>query len=387
MSPASDVVVVGGGIIGLAIAREAARAGLSVLLLERGETGGEASGAAAGLLSVQAEGEHAGPLLRLGLLSRMLYPAFAAAVREESGVDPELRGEGILALARGEPGPAALDRLQAAQPSLGLGAERLRGSDLRRLEPGLDAAIDDGLLLPHDRSIDNAALVRGLRLAAARAGVRILEGLEAHGVVLDRGRAVAVATAAGRRPAGAVVIAAGAWSSQVPAEEPPPFATHPVRGQIACFHAAPGALRHPLWTGDVYLVPRGDGRILAGSTMERVGFDRSTTPQAIAALREAAVALLPSLRSVDRVTSWAGLRPATGDGLPVIGGGTAAGLFYATGHLRNGILLAPVTASLVGRVLRGAAPAPEAAPFSPRRFAAAPPAGAGPPRPAPPPGS
>jgi glycine oxidase len=372
---ADDVVIVGGGIIGLAIARAAARAGMRTSVLEMAEPGAAASAAAAGLLSPQLEAERPGPWLDLGLRSRDLYPEFAGAVRDESGIDPGLARRGILVL---EPGPEEAGRLEArlaAQRALGLPAETVRGEALRRLEPALTTRVSGALLLPADGWIDAALLVRGLRVAAGRAGARLRFGARVTGL-RRRGDAVTgVLTDAGPVAAGAVVIAAGAWSSQIAAAGLPPVPVHPVRGQIVCRRLEPGALGHALYSEECYLVPRGDGRVLAGSTMERVGFDARTTPEAVAALRSAAIELVPALGRARGEEAWAGLRPATGDGLPAIGPGGARGLFYATGHLRNGILLAPVTARIVTRLLLGEDPGCDLAPFSPRRFGGAPRAG------------
>jgi glycine oxidase len=366
-----DVVVVGGGIIGLAIARQAARAGMRTTVLEMAGPGGAASTAAAGLLSPQLEADHPGPWLELGLRSRDLYPEFAGAVRDESGIDPEFVRRGILVVARA---PEEVGRLQArlaAQRALGLPAERVRRDALRRLEPALAPRLVEGMLLPADGWIDTTLLLRGLRVAAARAGARIRSGARVTGVRRRGGAVTGVVTEAGPVAAGAVVIAAGAWSSQVAAAGLPPVPVHPVRGQIVCFRAGPGLLGHAVYAGGSYLVPRGDGRVLAGSTMERVGFDARTTPEAVAALRAAAVDLVPALGRARGEKAWAGLRPATADGLPAIGPGGARGLFYATGHLRNGILLAPVTAGIVTRLLLGEDPGCDLAAISPLRFGGA----------------
>ena len=374
-----DLLVLGGGIIGLAIAREAALAGFRTTLADSGEPGAEASSAAAGLLSPQLEADRPGPWLTLGLLSRDLYPAFAAAVREASGLDPGLALDGVLVVAPRSGAAADLEAQHRAQRALGLPIERMGGPGLRQLEPGLREGIRDGLLLPRDGSVDNAVLVRGLRIAAERAGVRVLARTRARRVLIARGAVTGAETDAGRLRAPSVVIAAGAWSSQIDTGGLPPVPTEPVRGQMIALRAAPGLLRRPVDAGACYLVPRADGRILVGSTMERVGFDRSTTPEALAALRAAAVAVVPALEEAETDAAWAGLRPATPDGLPAIGPGNARGLVYATGHLRNGILLAPLTARVVVRMLRGLEPGMDLAAVSPRRFAGAPPASIAPP--------
>jgi glycine oxidase len=365
-----DVVVVGGGIIGLAVAREAARAGLAVRLLERGRPGCEASGAAAGMLSAQADAARDEPLLRLGLASRDLYPEFAGAVRDESGVDPELRGEGTILLARSSRDLEAIQRAAAFQRGLGLPAERLAAEDLRRLEPGLSPEYAGGVLLPRDVSIDNVRLVRGLAVAAERAGAEVEIGSTVTGLIVGGGTVTGVTTLSGRVGAGAVVVAAGAWSGGIAGEGVPAPASHPVRGQIVCLDGLRAPFRHVLVEGERYLVRRGDGRVLAGSTAERCGFDRSVTGGALAALAVAAVSIVPALAAAPFRAAWAGLRPASDDGLPLIGPAPTRGLLYACGHFRNGILLAPITAHLLARLFTGAPPGIDLAPFDPARFAA-----------------
>ncbi len=359
-----DLIVVGGGIIGLCIAREAARAGLRVRLYEKGEIGCEASTAAAGLLGPQIGVERPDPLLDLSLASRDLYPAFAREVGDESGIDPGFLERGTLVVARGgETGD--LDRQCAFQRSIGLTVERVRGDDLRRLEPSLGEECSEGLYLPRDLSVDPALLMRGLERSAERRGVRLERRTRVDALLSEGGRVTGVRAADERVSGGAVVIAAGAWSGEIAGVAPVPSA--PVRGQIVCLGpaAAPG---RPVYAADVYLVPRLDGRVLAGSTMERVGFDRRVTASGIAALAAAAIALVPSLGEAPFHSAWAGLRPATGDDWPALGHAAQPGLLYACGHLRQGILLAPITAVVTLRLLRGEEPGFDLTAFDPRRF-------------------
>jgi glycine oxidase len=190
--------------------------------------------------------------------------------------------------------------------------------------------------------------------------------------LLTKNRRVVAAEVAGEVwVAGTIVMAAGAWSGAVETQGIAPPPTEPVKGQIVCLRATPAALRHVLLSTGVYLVPRGDGRIVVGSTSERVGFDRSVTAGAVASLIDRAAALLPALADASFDSAWAGLRPATPDGLPVIGPASVAGLIYACGHFRHGILLAPITARIVTRLLRGEDPEIDLAPFAARRFAGA----------------
>jgi glycine oxidase len=362
-----DVVVVGGGIIGCAIAREAARAGLRVRLLEKSVIGGEASGAAAGLLSPQAEADRLDPLFQLCLASRDLFPDFARQVAEESGLDPALSERGTLVVARRGAEAESLDRRAFFQRSLGLAAERLGGEALRRMEPALHPDWSEGLYLPRDFTVDNILLVRALALAAARLGARLLSGARAERLVVESGRVVGVESGGERVRGGAVVVAAGAWSAEIAGPGVGPLPSHPVRGQIVCFGPSP-VPAHPLFTHDCYLVPRRDGRVLAGSTMERAGFDKSVTGSGLAGLSASALALVPALSDAPFHSAWAGLRPATPDELPAIGRARTPGLLYACGHLRNGILLAPLTARVVTRLLADEDPGMDLSPFDPSRF-------------------
>jgi glycine oxidase len=370
MNAMADVLVVGGGVIGLAIAREAARSGLSVLLLERGETGCEASGASAGMLAAQLEGHDEGPLARLCLDSRALFPAFLDAVETESGIGVDRRTEGAIEVARGDAAAMELERSCRRQRERGLPVELLDAAALRRAEPALrdDACL--GLLLPLEHTLDPPALLRALRVAAERTSVRILTSVEVTRVTTANGRVSGVATAGGAKHAAAqVVIAAGAWSGSIVVDGWTMPRSEPVRGQIVCYRAA-DLLRHVVATDDCYLVPRGDGRILVGSTMERAGFDRRVTAQGVETLGAAAIALVPALAGAALHGAWAGLRPGSDDGLPLLGPGGPEGLLHAWGHLRNGIVLTPLTARVIAGLLRGEAAGPDLKPFDPRRFSA-----------------
>lgn len=366
----SDLLIVGGGIIGLAVAREAARAGLSVRLLERGDPGCEASSAAAGMLSAQVHTEAASPLLELALASRDLYPGFIAEVREESGIDLRPSDYGTLLVARRPSTLDSIEKQERFQRAAGLPLERLDGQEIRRLEPSLAEDVLEGLYFQRDVSVDSALLVRALATAAGRAGVALHPGLPASRLLVEGGRIEGVEAGARLFTAGAVLIAAGAWSGEVNGAGVPPLPTHPVRGQMVSLVAA--APRRIVFDETCYLVPRDHGRLLVGSTMERVGFDRRVTAEGITGLTAAASALAPDLGRAPIISTWAGLRPATDDGLPAIGPGSLPGLYYACGHLRHGILLAPITARLFVRMLCGEPAEHDLAPFDPQRFASRP---------------
>jgi glycine oxidase len=275
MQGGTDLLVIGGGAIGLAVAREAARSGLSVRLLERGTPGCEATGASAGILAAQMDAHEPGPLTSLGLESRALWPSYLDELHAESGFDVDLRTEGALVLALDAEECIEVERAYRFQSGAGLPIERLDGAGLRAAEPALSREVLGGLILPHEWSLDPVRLARSLALAAERSGVAIRSGEEVARLLVEGSRVAGVVTSTGERhAAGAIVVAAGAWSGLIQGDGLTPPPSEPVRGQIVCFQA-PGLIRRVLSGGGLYLVPRGDGRIVAGSTMERAGFDRS----------------------------------------------------------------------------------------------------------------
>jgi len=363
-----DVVVVGGGVIGLSVAWTAAARGLSVAVVDdRAHSG--ATHAAAGMLAPVGEvsfGEEA--LLALNLAAAKRYPEFVTELEDCSGTEVGYRPTGTLVVARDPDDQAQLDELQAYQQSLGLSARRLRGRECRKVQPGLAPTVRGGLLVEGDHSVDNRALARALAVACARARVC---------VKLDRATEVSagvVRTSAGEVVRGdAVVLAAGAESGAI-AGMPPEIAAsvRPVKGQL--LHLS-GPVEPPLLTMtvrgvDVYLVPRTDGRLIVGATVEEAGFDTRVTAGAVFELLRAAYELVPGVTELALTEVVAGLRPGSVDNAPLIGETSMPGLFAATGHYRNGILLAPVTAdALVERLVTGLTPS-LIEPFSPLRFAA-----------------
>jgi glycine oxidase len=366
---AQDVVIVGGGVIGLAIARDLAATGRSVRLLEKSEPGSEASGASAGMLAAQIEAHQASPLLALALRSRDLYPAFLRDLEEETGIGVDLRTEGALVVGRSEEERRTLDREAQAQQALGLPVAWLERDALLRKEPVLSEDLCGGFHLPREHSLDPVRLTRALRRSAEAKGAVIASRTEATRIEANPGGRPAVLTAGGEcHAADAVVLAAGAWSSAVAAAGFTPPPAEPVRGQIVCFRA-PDLLSHIVIGTDAYLVPRGDGRIVVGSTMERAGFDRSVTAEGLLRLTSAALALVPPLRGRPFSGAWAGLRPGSPDGLPILGC-LADGVYAACGHLRLGVTLAPITARLVTALIAGTEPGIDLTPFRPERFGA-----------------
>ena len=383
----AGVVVVGGGVAGLAAARELARRGMGVHVLESGRLGAQATSAAGGMLAPQAEADRRDELFELLCASREAWPSFAEELREESGIDVELDRAGTLYLALTEEDEREVGRRYEWQTREGLEVERLTAREAREIEPEVSPRVRAALRFPRDWQVENRLLVRALAESAARFGVRFSEGTAATSVRVIAGRAAGVETSRGFAPAGAVVLAAGAWASRVPlmvterdtdearAVEGAHPAVEPVRGQMLCF-ARPresGAfVRHVVYSPRGYVVPRRDGRLLAGSTTERADFDCSVTPEGLSAVTSHAVEIAPRLASLTLADSWAGLRPRSEDGLPVLGESAAcAGLFYATGYYRNGILLAPAAARIVADMVTGVAttlPPRALEAFSPARF-------------------
>jgi len=376
---AHDLVVVGAGVPGLAVAWRARARGLRVLVLERDVPGAGASSVAAGMLAPVSEadaGERA--LLLLGLDSARRWPGFADELREVAGVDVGYRRTGTLVLARDRDEAEALERELDLRRRLGLRAERLRPSQARALEPALAPTVRLGLDVPDDHSADPRALVRALCAACDAVGVQLRTGACVEELLHDGARVAGVRLGDGERvAAGAVLIAAGAWSAAlpgIPADARVPV--RPVKGQTVRlrdpgFDPARPLCAHILrWEGG-YLVPRADGRHVLGATMEERGFDTAMTALGVHELLRDAGELLPGLLELEIEELIAGLRPATPDNAPALGAsGALRGLHYATGHHRNGILLAPVTADLVAAELAGEEGAPRA--FSPDRFARTP---------------
>ena len=378
--PATDVVVVGGGVIGLAIAWRAAGAGMTVTVVDA-TPGQGASWAAAGMLAPVTEvhyGER--PLLGLNLAAADRWPAFAAEVEEASGHPVGYRSGGTLAVARDADDNAALEDLYQFQLRCGLEVERLRSRECRQLEPGLAPGIRGGVLAAGDHQVDNRALVQALLIACRRAGVRLLEGRVAE-LATDGDRVTGVVLAGGARlPAEAVVLAAGCWSGGLgglAAEALPPV--RPVKGQLLYLR---GSADEPLCSRnvrglEVYVVPRGDGRVVVGATVEEQGFDTRVTAGAVHDLLRAALELLPDVAELELLETVVGLRPGSPDNAPMLGPAGPEGLVVATGHYRNGILLTPVTADAIAELLATGRVPDLIAPFAPGRFPGGVPAPAG----------
>jgi glycine oxidase len=351
-----DAIVVGGGVIGLACAWRAAQRGLDVVVLERSRPGAGASNVAAGMLAPVGEAtwgeDH---LLELALDSHARWPQFAAELATATGRDVGFLELGALHVALDRDEAGELRRRFELMREHHLEASWLRPSDCRALEPGLAAGGAGGVHAPHESAVDPRALVSALALASEGAGGSIVIA-EAADALLDDGRLAGVRTSDGREwRAEATVLAAGAWSasSWLPAEARPPI--RPVKGQILTLAGSPAAspCERIVVTERVYMVPRGDGRLVVGATVEEQGFDTRVTAGGVHELLREAYRALPEIAELELVETTAGLRPATPDNLPLIGPGAVDGLVLATGHFRNGILLAPLTADRIAGVLAG----------------------------------
>ncbi len=376
----AELVVVGGGIVGLVAAWRARQAGLDVLLLEREDAGRGAAHVAAGMLAPVSEVEFGAAgrrLLDLGLRSAALWPGFAAELGESSGVAVELRRTGTLLLARDADEARELERQLEFRRSLGLEVRRLRASEARELEPALAPTVRLALEVPDDHSLDPRRVLAALRAACERSGVRLRERAAVERVLLaPGGECVSGLELAGgeRVAAERIVLAAGARSGGLdglkPADRVPVRA---VKGQILRLRDPDGAglVQRVLRFEGGYLVPRGDGRYVLGATVEEQGFELGATAGGVYELLRDAWELVPGIAELEIEELAVGLRPGTPDNLPIIGPGASAGLIWATGHHRNGVLLAPLTGDLVAGVLAGDDPDEALAACSPARFASA----------------
>ena len=382
-----DVIVIGGGVIGLSLAIELRKGGASVLVVERGEPGREASHAAGGML-VDSPLETAPALQELAMASARMYPEFAHELEVESGMKVDLRDYGTILFPHIE--QDGITELRAAAVSL---------ADLAEIEPALgtpsnqeelemkvsiylkEAGIDSNpdtfaevstaylgtAFCLKERSVDPRALTAAALKTAKHRGVDFSSGDPVTAVNITDSHVTGVTTTKTSFLSAKVVNCAGAWSSQV---GPHAIPTRPVKGQMLCL-AMPSRtlLKHVIRSPKAYLIPRSDGRLLVGATVEEAGFDKRTVPETIQRLHKAAIELVPQLAGARILEDWAGLRPGTPDALPILGATSVPGYFVATGHFRDGILLAPVTARVMAAMIEGRKPDYDLSAFSPARFA------------------
>jgi len=369
----TDVVVVGGGVIGCSIAYFLALAGVRVTLLERSHLAAGASGVAAGMLAPQVEAPFADPFFELALLGRAEHAELAARLLDEVGLDVEYRESGILRVARTEAERTDLQRQQRWQAARGLAAEWVESDDLGRREPLLSGVagrlLAGGLWLPDEAQIRSPRLVHALATAAIAHGARFLEGTWAVGLEVVGQQATGVSTPTGILRGKTIVLAAGVWSAELARGAGLEVPVAPVKGQVLSLRALGRSPRHVIWSGECYLVPRPDGEIVLGATEEEGNYDARPTLAGLNRLTEAALEILPAAGGFVVEGAWAGLRPAAPDRHPIVGWAPGiGGLMVATAHYRNGVLLGPLTGRRVAEQIVSGVQAPEFAPFGPERF-------------------
>jgi len=353
-----DVVIIGGGVIGLSLAWRLRHSGASVLVVEKTEPAREATHAAGGMIA-HCDLHNPPEMAKLIAASARMYPEFVAELRAEAFQSPDLRADGTIAFFE-----------DAEVPACEGARALLDDAELAQLEPKL-ALCGRAYLLP-ECSVDPRKLGRALEKAARTLGVEFVTGTAVTEVAVLGGRVTGARTTKSFYVAAAVVNCAGAWASQI---KPLGMPTRPVKGQMVCVVPPPGAhasgplIRHVVRTPEVYIVPRSDGRILLGATVEEAGFDKRVDADTVQRLHRAAANVVPEISQMRIHDAWAGLRPGSPDGLPILGATSLPGYYAATGHYRDGIMLAPVTALLMTQLLTGRSPDLDLKPFSPLRFA------------------
>jgi glycine oxidase len=357
MNSSQDVLIIGGGVIGLSIARDLHKKGAGpITIVDRGLIGGEASWAAAGMLAPNIETDTSEGFHRFGIESLELYPNFAAELLEETGVDIELDRSGTLCVAFDAPETSELSDIYERQRARSVQVERLSGSAVRDIEPSVSPLVLAALLYPNDWQVENRILLTALRKYARINGIRIIEDTEVRELISDGTRIIGAKTSAGDIHAGVTVIATGAWTSLIKIDGVAVSdSVRPIRGQMISVDTGSRRIRRVIYSPRGYVVPRADGRVLVGATVEDVGFDKSTTRAGVESLRDAGTEIIPFLKDFAVAEEWAGLRPFSPDGLPVIGDLPGyQNVLIATSHYRNGILLAPKTAKVISeRILDG----------------------------------
>jgi glycine oxidase len=373
MSSASstfDALIVGGGVIGCAIAWRLAQAGLHVAVIERSEPGQEASWAAGGMLAPLAEADQSDAFLELALASRASYANFARELRAATGIDIEYRTEGTLYLALTDEDEQALQPRWQWQHAAGLNVKKLKADCVRKLEPSLTNQLRWALKFPDDHQVDNRRLSRALELAARKAGAVFHTQTQVEAIDINHSRINGVFTSRGYIATSTAIIAAGSWSTSISLNTLSHLCRiQPVRGQMVALKMPEPALQHVIYAHHSYLIPRLSGVVIAGSTTEEVGFDKRITAGGINTILRNAIEIAPALAEQTIVETWAGLRPRAGDEWPVLGAdGEIQNLIYATGHYRNGILLTPITAQAISELVSRGTTSIDLKPFSPQRF-------------------
>ncbi|MFE1602770.1 glycine oxidase ThiO [Methylobacterium sp. ID0610] len=367
----ADVVVIGGGLIGLSIGWRLAESGLAVAVLEKGRAGDGASLAATGMLAAAAEHEPGGDaLLPLALESQRLWHRFRDDLEAASGLPIDYRREGTLVIALGRDEVERLRFRHELQRRAGLDVAWLPGPAVREREPSLRPTVTAGLFCPEDHQVDPARVMAALRLALRAAGGRLVEDCPVEALDRAGGRVVGVRTAAGLARADTVVLASGAWAGEGNLVPDLALPVRPLKGQSVALKATPrsGALNHVVWTEQIHMAPKSDGQLVVGATVEEIGFDATLTAGGLFAILEGARRAFPGVEEMSVEGVWSGFRPTSDDDAPILGE-ALPGLVLAVGHHRNGYLLAPVTAAAIRDLVRGGALPATATPFGLGRFA------------------
>lgn len=345
-----EVLIVGGGIIGLSLARALKKRGIEeIAVVEKDAFGQEASSAAAGMLSPQVDAERDDEMFRFCLESNRLYPTFVEELQEETGIDVELSTEGTFLVAFNEAELAKLKHRYEWQKKAGLEIELAEADEVRRQEPFISPDVRGGLFFPNDWQVENRKLVSALEKYARLNRINLISETEVSNVLVENGK-IEVETANGEKlHANVCVLSAGAFTHFIRVNGAQIFTrVKPIRGQMIAFRTTQRFFRHVIYSQRGYIVPRKDGRVLVGATVEDVGFDKSVTDAGVKFLTEVGYEIAPAIANLKIAESWAGLRPFVEDGLPIIGNVLdSEKLFVATAHYRNGILLAPITAEIL----------------------------------------
>lgn len=369
----TEVLIIGGGVIGLALACELRRKGIEkITILEKNQVCGmEASNAAAGMLAPQAETDKIDEFFNFCCESRDLYPNFAAELFDETGVDIELDRNGTLYAAFTEHDSAEIRKRFEWQKKAGLNIELLSAEETRKAEPFVSPDVREALYFPNDWQVENRKLIKALRQFAGLNQIKIVENVEVENLLTKNQKIIGAKTENEKFLAEKVILTTGAWTSLIKVGENAPIFVDvkPIRGQMLSFQTAKRLFTKVIYSPRGYIVPRFDGRILVGATVEDVGFDKSITEGNIDFLRENALEIAPNLANLKIIESWSGLRPFAADGLPILGDfPEIENLFVATAHFRNGILLAPLTAKILTNKVAENSDSEYLEVFNPKRF-------------------
>ncbi|MGK0674102.1 MAG: glycine oxidase ThiO [Halothiobacillaceae bacterium] len=356
----SDFIIVGAGAIGMLTALALRQRGYAVILIDRQQAGRESSWAGGGILCPLYPWRYADPVHALAQRSQALYPSLVAFLIETTGIDPELLSSGLLMLDGAEGDEALTWSRRTGTP-----IEAVAMEDIAAIQPGLAGVTGPGWWMPQVAQVRNPRLVRALRAAVELSGIRLVEGTPVERLGLVGGRVQGVRAAGRTLLADAVVLAAGAWSSGLVGWLPRPPQVQPVRGQMLVLNAPGSGLARIVMRDGRYLIPRRDGRVVVGSTVEYVGFEKQTTPEARQELHRFALELVPALRDAPLEHHWAGLRPGVAAGIPYVGPYPGVeGLFLHTGHFRNGLVMGPASTELLCQLIEGETPLLDATPYA-----------------------